>query len=89
MCGDTSVQVSALSKKITELQSIESSTGKSKFLMQFEVLETASPTDEEFDCSVAQLADNVAKNRTKQNLPREPCTCTPIIHVLVLLHVLM
>ena len=71
MCGDTSVHASSLSKRIAELNSIDPGTKKTRMEMQLEVLESASTTDEDFDCSVAQLADNAAKNRSTQNLPRE------------------
>ena len=69
MCGDTSVHASNLSKRITELKSIDPSTKKTRMEMQLEVLDTASTTDEDFDCSVAQLLDNATKNRITQHLP--------------------
>ncbi len=46
-------------------------TGKSDLAVQFETVKTASPADDEFDCSVAQLPDNVTKNRFKEHLPCE------------------
>ena len=36
----------------------------------FQMLESSSPGDEEFDCSIAQLSDNMAKNRITEHLPR-------------------
>ena len=95
MCGDTSVHTSNLTKRIAELKSIDPSTNKTKFAIQLEVLESASTTDEEFDCSVAQLPDNAAKNRLKQHLPRESITpwagmyMYPCLHVHVHLHLCM
>lgn len=53
------------------LSEVNPETGKSNFASQFETLMTASPADDEFDCSVAQLPDNAAKNRFKEHLPCE------------------
>ena len=86
MCGDTSVHTSNLTKRIAELKSIDPSTNKTKFAIQLEVLESASTTDEEFDCSVAQLPDNAVKNRLKQHLPRE--SITPCWHLCMCMTVL-
>lgn len=78
MCGDTSVHVSVLKKRISELQSLDPATGRNRLQLQLEVLETASPDEEEFDCSIAQLPDNMAKNRSKCHLP---CECHLIFKV--------
>ena len=50
-------------------------TGKSSFATQFDTLNNASPADDEFDCSVAQLPDNAVKNRFKEHLP---CECASV-----------
>ena len=34
-----------------------------------QTLMTASPPDDDFDCSIAQLPDNMSKNRFKKHLP--------------------
>ncbi len=36
-----------------------------------QTLDSSCPNDEEFDCSVAQLPDNLAKTRCTKHLPRE------------------
>ncbi len=53
------------------LVEVNAETGKSTFDLQFETLNSTSPSDDEFDCSVAQLPDNAAKNRFKEHLPCE------------------
>lgn len=40
-----------------------------------QTLESSSPNDEEFDCSVAQIPDNLSKTRAHEHLPRKnQCT---------------
>lgn len=67
--GDTSVPVNSLQQTIAEMTVVDPTTGKSKFLSQFETLEAASPSDEDFDCAVAKMSDNMAKNRIRFHLP--------------------
>lgn len=38
-------------------------------LVNLQTLLAASPPDDDFDCSVAQLPDNMDKNRSKVHLP--------------------
>ena len=38
-----------------------------------QTLITASPPDDDFDCSIAQLPDNMSKNRCKTHLPGKSC----------------
>ncbi len=45
------------------------------FYYYFQTLETSTPSDDEFDCSVAQLPDNLAKTRCSKHLPRKEITC--------------
>ncbi len=53
-----------------------------------QTLKTASPPDEDFDCSIARLPDNVSKNRSKSNLPCKSliylsCTSVPNVYLCV------
>ncbi|XP_064386192.1 receptor-type tyrosine-protein phosphatase F-like [Halichondria panicea] len=73
MCGDNSIPAPELKSKLQSLVEVNADTGKSTFELQFETLNSTSPADDEFDCSVAQLPDNAAKNRFKEHLPSNDC----------------
>ncbi|XP_019855567.1 PREDICTED: receptor-type tyrosine-protein phosphatase S-like [Amphimedon queenslandica] len=69
MCRDTTIPAVHMATKIATLKEIAPSSGKTGFQSQFETLESSSPTDDDFDCSIAQLSDNLAKSRVKEHLP--------------------
>ncbi|CAI8013028.1 Receptor-type tyrosine-protein phosphatase F [Geodia barretti] len=65
-CGDTSIKAPELKDWLAKLTP-DSETGKTVLEDQFKRLETASPHDEEFDCTVAEV--NKDKNRVNKHLP--------------------
>ncbi|KAL5486475.1 hypothetical protein EMCRGX_G018961 [Ephydatia muelleri] len=69
MCGDTSIPASELKDRMATMRQVDPESQIMKIETQFETLNTASPMDKDFDCSIAELPDNQKKNRFDVHLP--------------------